>query len=186
VPGAVTGGLSLRSVTLIRGRQAVVRCLDWDAPPGVISRVEGENGSGKSTLLAAMAGRVAPAAGSIHLGRTGGRGPEGVVRYHPGLEPPPEVTLGDWLRLVNAVVPAGTPPDLIPELPRCRRLGQLSTGSGRGPFSRPSFGARPARTSWTNPSSTFHPRPAGGSPHGWTPSPPTPWWWWPPTTRGAP
>lgn len=128
MPGAVTGGLSLRSVTLIRGRQAVVRSLDWDAPTGLVSRVDGENGSGKSTLLAAMAGRVAPASGSITLGSPSGGGAGGVVGYHPGMEPPPEVTLGDWLRLVSALVPPGAAPDLVPELPRGRRLGELSTG----------------------------------------------------------
>lgn len=59
-------GLSLRAGALLRGRVLFDR-LDALIEPGQSWVVLGPNGAGKSTLLAALAGLVAPSAGSIEL-----------------------------------------------------------------------------------------------------------------------
>lgn len=132
MPGPVSGGLSIRGLTLVRGERVLVRDLDWDIRPGVVAFVSGENGSGKSTLLAALAGRATPARGRIL--RSWPVGPHGkeLVRYHPDMAPPGEVRVRDWMRLVAALVPPPPhrvpAPPLAPELPPGCRLGDLSTG----------------------------------------------------------
>ncbi|HSG48034.1 MAG TPA: hypothetical protein VLA43_09500, partial [Longimicrobiales bacterium] len=73
-------------------------------------------------------GRVYPAGGSLVYPWGGPASRGTIVRYHPGMEPPPEVRVRDWWRLVDALVPGGSPPTLAPDLPERQRLGDLSTG----------------------------------------------------------
>lgn len=125
-PGPV---LTVTKLTLRRGRDELVRDLDWEVGVGRIAWVTGENGSGKSTLLAALAGRIRPASGHVrhHVSPQNGAGRP--VRYHPDMRPPAEVQVRDWIRLVDALAPPGAPPGLIPpDLPGRQRIGELSTG----------------------------------------------------------
>lgn len=122
------GVLSVAGLTLERRRQPVVRDLDWEARPGAVHWVVGENGSGKSTLLGAVAGRIRIAAGRIGYPSGPRCQPGPRVWYHPAMEPPGEVTIRDWRRLVASLrLPADAPP-LAPDLPAGRRMGELSNG----------------------------------------------------------
>lgn len=56
-----------RGLTLRRGAKAVVHEVDLQVAPGEVLAVLGPNGAGKSTLLDALAGSLAPAAGTVSL-----------------------------------------------------------------------------------------------------------------------
>jgi ABC-type Mn2+/Zn2+ transport system ATPase subunit len=61
-----TAPITARGLVLSRGGRIVVDASDLDIRPGITSLV-GPNGSGKSTLLHAMAGLLAPTAGSVRV-----------------------------------------------------------------------------------------------------------------------
>lgn len=60
-------GLAAKGVSVAYGRSVVVEGLDLTIPPGVFTALIGPNGSGKSTILRALAGMLAPKAGTIRL-----------------------------------------------------------------------------------------------------------------------
>jgi iron complex transport system ATP-binding protein len=97
---------SLR-VTL-KGRE-VLRGLDFTAQPSELTAIIGPNGAGKTTLLKALAGLVAPAAGTAMLdGRS-------VAAWAPGelarsLAYLPQERLIHWALAVRAVVALGRLP----------------------------------------------------------------------------
>lgn len=123
----MTRKLSVHGLTLARGRDTVIEALDWQATAGGVAWVIGENGSGKSTLLRALAGRLKPAAGWMRF-EPDTFGVRSFVWYHPHMQPPDETRVADWNRLVQALVPVGTPPSLAPELRSRQRFGEVSTG----------------------------------------------------------
>ena len=99
-------GRALR-VTL-RGRE-VLRGLDCTAQPGELTAVIGPNGAGKTTLLKALAGLIAPAAGTALLdGRSiDGWAPSELARSLAYL---PQERLVHWALAVRAVVELGRLP----------------------------------------------------------------------------
>ncbi|MGB8019680.1 MAG: ATP-binding cassette domain-containing protein [Candidatus Nanopelagicales bacterium] len=62
------GHVRLQHLAAGYGRTPVLRGIDLDVEPGEVLALMGRNGSGKSTLLAAMAGMLAPTAGSVRIG----------------------------------------------------------------------------------------------------------------------
>ena len=64
----MSGGVSVRGLTVALAGRPVVRRLSFEAPAGGWFGVLGVNGSGKTTLLRALAGRLEPSEGSILLG----------------------------------------------------------------------------------------------------------------------
>ncbi|MEO9340307.1 ABC transporter ATP-binding protein [Mesorhizobium sp. SB112] len=60
-------GLAAKGVSVAYGRSVVVEGLDLTIPAGVFTALIGPNGSGKSTILRALAGLLAPKAGTIRL-----------------------------------------------------------------------------------------------------------------------
>ncbi len=57
-----------RGLRVELGGREVLRGVDLDVPRGTITAIAGPNGAGKSTLLEALAGVLAPSAGSVELG----------------------------------------------------------------------------------------------------------------------
>ncbi len=57
--------LQIRGLTVRYGRQVALEDVTFDLPSGTSTALVGANGSGKSTLLNAIAGLLAPAAGSV-------------------------------------------------------------------------------------------------------------------------
>ncbi len=62
----MSAALGIRGLEVRYGDTVALRGVDVDLPSGSSLAVIGPNGSGKSTLLNAIAGIVAPAAGTIH------------------------------------------------------------------------------------------------------------------------
>jgi energy-coupling factor transporter ATP-binding protein EcfA2 len=70
--------ISVRGLTLRRGRTEVLHGIDLDVAPGEFTAVVGANGAGKTTLIQAMAGVVPPPRGTVmvaglDVARTGAR-----------------------------------------------------------------------------------------------------------------
>lgn len=70
--------ISVRGLTLRRGRTEVLHGIDLDVAPGEFTAVIGANGAGKTTLIQAMAGVVPPPRGTVtvaglDVGRTDAR-----------------------------------------------------------------------------------------------------------------
>jgi ABC-2 type transport system ATP-binding protein len=63
----VSGGVSVRGLSVSLAGQPVVHRLSFDAPAGVWFGVLGINGSGKTTLLRTLAGRLEPSEGRIRI-----------------------------------------------------------------------------------------------------------------------
>lgn len=63
----MTGGVSVRGLTVALSGRPVVRRLSFTAPAGAWFGVLGVNGSGKTTLLRTLAGRLEPSDGVILL-----------------------------------------------------------------------------------------------------------------------
>ena len=59
--------LSLRDITVERGRRAVVRDVSIEIPAGEVTALLGPNGAGKSSLVLAVGGVLRPQAGSVLL-----------------------------------------------------------------------------------------------------------------------
>lgn len=60
-------GLAAEGVAIAYGRSLIVEGLDLAIAPGTFTALVGPNGSGKSTILRALAGLLAPKAGTIRL-----------------------------------------------------------------------------------------------------------------------
>jgi heme exporter protein A len=60
--------LGVRSLAIRRGGRLLFEGLDFDLAPGEAAALTGRNGSGKTSLLRAVAGLLAPDAGSIGFG----------------------------------------------------------------------------------------------------------------------
>lgn len=65
----MTPAVAARALAVAYGDRTVLSHVDMDVPAGTSVAVIGPNGSGKSTLLAAIAGLVAPSAGSVDVDR---------------------------------------------------------------------------------------------------------------------
>ncbi len=59
--------LAAAGIGISYGRSSIVEGLDLAVAPGAFTALVGPNGSGKSTILRALAGLLAPNAGTIHL-----------------------------------------------------------------------------------------------------------------------
>ncbi|WP_127473750.1 ABC transporter ATP-binding protein [Microbacterium sulfonylureivorans] len=60
--------ITVRGLTLRRGRTEVLHGIDLDIAEGEFVAVVGANGAGKTTLIQALAGVVPPPKGSVHVG----------------------------------------------------------------------------------------------------------------------
>ena len=67
-PGQTGSALSIRGLTVERGRRMVLEDVAFTAQPGAITAVLGEAGSGKTSLLAAIAGLIKPVRGAVLVG----------------------------------------------------------------------------------------------------------------------
>jgi len=75
VPGAGQGSraaaadplISVRGLSLRRGRTEVLHGIDLDVPRGTFVAVVGANGAGKTSLIQALAGVVTPPRGTVHV-----------------------------------------------------------------------------------------------------------------------
>ncbi|MDF2555456.1 MAG: transporter ATP-binding protein, partial [Microbacterium sp.] len=59
--------ITVRNLTLRRGRTEVLHGVDLDVPRGAFTAVVGANGAGKTSLIQALAGVVAPPKGTVHV-----------------------------------------------------------------------------------------------------------------------
>lgn len=121
----------LRSVAIERAGRTLLRGLDWTLRPGRVHWIIGENGLGKSSLLRTLAGRLAPAAGSIEM-----RGVAGTIRpvwWGAHMRSPHGVTVRAWDALCAALVPAAPADEgLRPAGIRpAQSLERLSTGEAK-------------------------------------------------------
>lgn len=67
IPGMpVPCALEAQGLTVVRGRQVVLRDVDLAIAPGQIVAIFGSNGAGKTTLLHCLAGLLRPANGQVH------------------------------------------------------------------------------------------------------------------------
>lgn len=81
--------LSVRDVTVRRGRRAVLQNVSLDVDAGALVAVHGANGSGKTTLLRVLAGVCSASSGSR-------AGPPRAA-YVPAAPEPPSVSARAWL-----------------------------------------------------------------------------------------
>jgi ABC-type transport system involved in cytochrome c biogenesis ATPase subunit len=143
---AATCTLEVRGLQIRKGGDTLLTDFSWTHRPGEIAWVVGENGAGKSSLLRILAGRERPQVGSVRHSapavnqrapageRPGGR-PE-VTYYHPDMNLPDQITVGDWLRFLEGIAPASDryplAADLLPAgaLPH-KRVERLSTGEAK-------------------------------------------------------
>ena len=65
---SMISSLSAQNLTVIRGGRGVFRDLSFSVKGGRALCVEGANGAGKTSLLRTIAGFLAPASGTIHVG----------------------------------------------------------------------------------------------------------------------
>jgi len=128
---SVSGALELHvdSVTVRRGRRAIVEGLSLTHGPGTVAWLVGDNGGGKSSLMRVLAGLDAPQAGSVAR-----RGPPGskvrAAYYHPGMRLPPVARVSDWQNLVaRLALPEREVPGLAPPFAKPRiAVSGISTG----------------------------------------------------------
>ncbi|WP_347977624.1 energy-coupling factor transporter ATPase [Microbacterium sp. ProA8] len=66
-PGSGSPLITVRNLTLRRGRTEVLHGIDLDVPRGAFAAVVGANGAGKTSLIQALAGVVAPPKGTVHV-----------------------------------------------------------------------------------------------------------------------
>lgn len=62
--------IEVRGVYVRFGRRDILHDIHLTVPPGSMTVLLGPNGSGKTTLIRALAGVIAPQAGSVHFGST--------------------------------------------------------------------------------------------------------------------
>lgn len=120
--------LTLNEVTVRRGSNLVVEGLDLELRPGGVFWVVGPNGAGKTSLLRVMAGLDRPRGGIVRRADAAG---EPFRYFQSEMALPSSATVGDWERLVLALLPtgdAGPRSPLWPEIGDRRRVGRLSTG----------------------------------------------------------
>ena len=79
----------LDDVTVVRSGRTVLDGFSLDIPPGRVTAVLGPSGSGKTTVLKLITGQLAPAAGTVTIGRTDvhalGRSALNDLRRHIGV-----------------------------------------------------------------------------------------------------
>jgi branched-chain amino acid transport system ATP-binding protein len=109
--------LSLRGITVERGRRAVVRDVSIEIPAGEVTALLGPNGAGKSSLVLAVGGVLRMQAGSVTLDSAGrdradlaGRRPEQIRRAGVAIVPEgrrllPDLTVEDNLRVAAYALP---------------------------------------------------------------------------------
>lgn len=100
-----------------------IEVLHVTARAGLLTWVTGENGAGKSRLLRELA------RSRTGVGRT--------AYYHPTMGAPLHVTVADWLRLNEALLPAdsatllGRDDEFFPRVNAAARMTKLSTGEAK-------------------------------------------------------
>jgi branched-chain amino acid transport system ATP-binding protein len=111
-PGRDGDVLSLRGITVERGRRAVVRDVSLEIPAGEVTALLGPNGAGKSSLVLAVGGVLRIQAGSVTLNGAGlaGRRPEQIRRAGVAIVPEgrrllPDLTVEDNLRVAAYALP---------------------------------------------------------------------------------
>ncbi len=135
----MSGGVSVRGLSVSLGGQPVVRRLSFDAPAGSWFGVLGVNGSGKTTLLRTLAGRLEASEGGIRIaGEECGDDPRGRGRrigFMPDQADLPNLLTGgdlvDLLTLSRGGEPglASEVHDLLGLGPLLRlRIGAMSSG----------------------------------------------------------
>jgi ABC-type multidrug transport system ATPase subunit len=120
--------LELTDVTVQRGPTVVVSGLDLEVRPGAIFWVVGPNGAGKTSLLRVMAGLDLPRRGAVRWRAAPG---ESLLYVQSEMALPGASTVGDWERLVQALLPRGSRGGRTPLWPGAegsRRAGRLSSG----------------------------------------------------------
>jgi ABC-type multidrug transport system ATPase subunit len=127
--------LEVQGLEIRKGDTTILRDLSWQHQPGAVAWVVGENGAGKSSLLRILAGRDRPTAGSVSRAGRAGESPR-VVYYHPGMSLPDFMTVRDWQRFIEKVVPAAARYPIDPRLITAgalphKRVERLSTGEAK-------------------------------------------------------
>lgn len=130
-----TYSLEVRGLQIEKGGRTILADFDWVHSPGEIAWVVGENGAGKSSLLRILAGRERPRVGRVRRLGTG-PWPHRVIYYHPAMELPDCIQVGDWARFSERITlaPARYPnePAILPEAVLAhRRVETLSTGEAK-------------------------------------------------------
>jgi branched-chain amino acid transport system ATP-binding protein len=107
-----TDSLTLRGITVERGRRAVVRDVTIEIPAGEVTALLGPNGAGKSSLVLAVGGVLGLQAGSVLLnGRDlAGRRPErirgaGIAIVPEGRRLLTDLTVDDNIRVATYSLP---------------------------------------------------------------------------------
>ena len=119
--------LALRDLEVRRGAEPIVRGLSLDIPAGQVFWVVGPNGAGKSSLLRVLALLDPPAGGRVRYAAGG----DPFLYFHSEMRLPASSTVGAWDRLVDRLLPPGSPgthTPLWPEVAPHRKVGRLSTG----------------------------------------------------------
>lgn len=130
--------LSVKHLTVKRGRSVIVEDVSLEAVPGEVTLLLGPNGAGKSTLMAAISGIIPASAGRIELGGVEvtaasryERARRGLAHVEQGRTVFAQLSVRDNLRVVNrdpAVLAEAL--ELFPELGERLgvRAGLLSGG----------------------------------------------------------
>jgi iron complex transport system ATP-binding protein len=103
--------LVARGLSVVRAGRAIVDAVDVSATAGEFIGVVGPNGAGKSTLLAALAGLLAPDAGTVECaGRPLAQVPAAVLARERAYLP--QHPRCDWPLAVERVIALGLPPGI--------------------------------------------------------------------------
>lgn len=127
--------LEVRQLQIHKGGNTILTDFSWLHQPGEVAWVVGENGAGKSSLLRILAGRDRPQAGSVHYIGPDETRPDPIY-YHPDMNLPGQMTVGDWQRFLARIAPTldhyPLDPALLPAaVPPGRGVQKLSTGEAK-------------------------------------------------------
>ena len=121
-----------------KGQPGVLAGLDWTLAPGQVVGLLGRNGAGKTTLLETLLGLREPQAGEVRLFGQPALTPDDALRARLGYVPQQaalfeDFTAGDLLRYFRSFYPRWNEAKVDGlmsrwEIPRDRRIGQLSQG----------------------------------------------------------
>jgi zinc/manganese transport system ATP-binding protein len=92
----ITAALSVRELTVHRGRTTVLDAVTVDLPAGAVTALVGPNGAGKSTLLDVLAGVLTPTSGSLECA---GRPSVAYVPQHSTTPAELPLTIADTLAM---------------------------------------------------------------------------------------
>jgi ABC-2 type transport system ATP-binding protein len=121
-----------------KGQPGVLANLDWTLAPGQVVGLLGRNGAGKTTLLETLLGLREPQAGEVRLFGQPALIPDDALRARLGYVPQQsalfeDFSAGDLLRYFRSFYPRWNDAKVDGlmsrwEIPRDRRVGQLSQG----------------------------------------------------------